>query len=868
MKSRGTIGKIAKTVGIGFLAVVVLVLVGGFVWYQFAARAPLPRTDGELAVKGLKDRVEVIRDAHGVPHIYAKNMHDVFFAQGYVQAQDRWWQMEFFRKTCGGRIEELTGKKSALVASDIYLRSLGLYRVCRREYEGYSPAERAPLDAFAAGVNAYISGKKPRELSINYALLGLTGVKFKVEPWTPIDTLVFSKLMAWDLGLRRDAEMLRTRLYAKLDPGMAEMWLLPPWPLREKPTILTPDDIGAFLGGAVASGHTGDGLPAVANLSGTTAPVDDSPDFRWLAGGNDGVGSNSWAVSGKMTRSGRALLANDPHLGIQMPSIWYEVALHAADDGTGRPFDVEGFTFSSNPGVVVGHNADIAWGTTNVYPDVNDQYLIRVNPANPLQYRWNGVWRDMTTRKETIAFGNGKPAIEITVRETHLGPIINDNKYDPETGKLADFNNEDPRALKWTGLEPGRIALAIIGLNKAKNWKEFRDALKNWDCPSQSIIYADTKGNIGYQMPGRIPFRPAGSTGQTPAPGWDSRFEWKGYIPYDLLPRAYNPARGFIVAANQEVAPPEYYAALNNRLGGAVNANFGSRYNKWIYGYRGERINQLIKELAPHTTKTCQTMQGDTLHLSAGEVLPWLKRLKIDDRDLAAARDWLLEWDRRFTEESPRAALYAMFWKSLASRVFQARLGDVAKSEAGDKEMWAVNLLLQKRKDVWWDDPATKDRVETRDDALREAFRRGYDDAVAAMGKNRQKWRWGDLHRATFVSTPLGASKIGLLERIVNRGPVPVGGSTECVNNMMWDASTGDFSVRTIPSMRLIVDMGDFGANVSMNSSGQSGHPKSPWYGDMIDPWRKGTYRPMLWSREGVEKAARHTLFLTPQADR
>jgi len=314
--------KMAKRVVIVVLCLIALLLAGGFVWYQFTARAPIPKIDGELAVKGLRDRVEIIRDGHGVPHIYAKNMHDVFFAQGYVQAQDRWWQMEFFRKTCGGRIEELTGKKSALVASDIYLRSLGLYRVCRREYEGYSPAERAPLDAFAAGVNAYISGKKPRELSINYALLGLTGVKFKVDPWTPIDTLVFSKLMAWDLGLRRDAEMLRTRLYEKLEPKMAEMWLLPPWPLKEKPTILTSDDIRALLGGAAAVRSRAEGPWFAAHNSGITVGPYGTPDFGWLAGKSEGVGSNSWVASGRMTKSGHALLANDPHLGIQMPSIW------------------------------------------------------------------------------------------------------------------------------------------------------------------------------------------------------------------------------------------------------------------------------------------------------------------------------------------------------------------------------------------------------------------------------------------------------------------------------------------------------------------------------------------------------------------
>jgi penicillin G amidase len=860
-------GKVVKIILFILLAAILLVCGGGYAYYRSIIHSPLPKLDGELKADGLKGRVEILRDSYGIPHIYAKNMHDLFFAQGYVQAQDRWWQMEFFRKTCGGRIEELTGRKDALLNTDIYLRSLGLYKVVEKAYNSYPAEDRAILDAFTMGVNAYIAGRSPRQLSVNYSILGLTGVKFKIDPWSPLDSLAFSKLMAWDLGLSRDLELQRVKLYQKLGAEMAEQFLVPPWPLKEKPTILLEEDIKTlFPSGPDSSqpdaeqGWSRHDLPAISALT----YDDPAADLSLLMGQTEGTGSNSWVATGSLTRSGKPLLANDPHLGIQQPSIWYEIALHSSDDGTGRPFDVAGFSFASSPGVVVGHNNDIAWGTTNVYPDVNDQYQIKVNPTNPLQYEWDGAWRDMTVSEETISFGNGKPPIAVKVRGTHLGPIINDNKYDAKTGEMTGFNNKDPLALHWTGLEPGTIALSILRLDKAGNWDEFRAALKYWDTPSQSVAYADRQGNIGYQMPGKIPIRAKNHTGQVPVPGWTSAYEWKGYVPFELMPRTYNPARNFIVACNQEVAPPEYYAMLDKKLGPDVNANFGSKYNKWVYGYRSQRAYELIKQLAPNSMATFQAMQGDNKCLPADEVLPYIAGLKFKDPDLTSARDWLLKWDRFTGEDSPQAALFMEFYMKLFQNTFQDQLGDIAKSEGLDKEIWALCLMMKNPNDPWWDDIATTNIKETRDDILTRSFKEGYAAAVTALSNDRSKWKWGELHKATFVSNPLGASGIGQIESLVNQGPVATSGSTECLNNNIWYASKGNFSVGLIPSMRIIVDLSDLTKCVSINSTGSSGHPGSPWYGDQILPWAKVTYRPMLWSRQQVEEGAKYRLNLNP----
>lgn len=860
-KKKGS-GKAVKITLITIAALIVLLVGGGYFYYFSIIQGPQPRVDGDLQVKGLQDKVEVIRDSWGVPHIYARTMHDLFFAQGYAQAQDRWWQMEFFRHTCAGRIEELTGKKASLVNTDVYLRSLGLYKVCRQEYNMYTPDQRAPLDAFAEGVNAYISGKSPQQLSVNYTILGLTGVKFKVEPWTPLDSLAFAKLMAVDLGLSRDTEVARTKLYATLGAEMTEKFLVPAWPNGLKPTIMLPEDVQSLMkglpGAALAAEQPPHGL-AFANIS-----SDPAPDLSPVLGATEGAGSNGWAATGSMTQSGRALLANDPHLGIGMPSIWCEVALHCSQAGEQAPFDVAGFTFATSPGVVVGHNNDIAWGTTNVYPDVNDQYMLKINPANPLQYEWNSQWRDMTVREETINFGDGKPAVTIKVRETHLGPITNENRIDAKTGEMQGFNNSDPLALHWTALEPSNLSLAIIGLDRARNWDDFRAALKNWDVPSQSVLYADRQGNIGYQMPGKIPIRPKGYTGQTPAPGWTDEYVWKGYVPYDLMPRIYNPARNFIVASNQEVGTPEYYDFLKTQTGADTNPNFGSRYNKWNYGYRAQRTYDMLKQMAPNSMATYRTIQCDDKYLPALEVLPYLARLNFTDKEVADARDWLVKWDGVCSEDNPHAALYAEFWMRLTKNVFQNKLGPAINSEGGDKEMWAVSLLVQAPEDKWWDDPATPAKVETRDDVLARSFSEGYAAAVAALGKDRSQWRWGKLHVANFISTPLGASGIGPIESIVNKSNVPVDGNGECVNSQMWMASSGDFSSRSIPSMRMIVDMSDLTRCESINSTGPSGNPGSPGYTNMIESWRTGKYRPMLWTRQQVDAAAAHKLVLMP----
>jgi penicillin amidase len=856
--------RVLRIILLVLLLVIVVIAVGGFVVFNQWTRGPLPQVDGEIAVAGLTDSVDVLRDHWGIPHIYAKNTHDLFFAQGYTQAQDRWWQMEFSRHIGSGRIEELTGKNAKVLASDVFIRKAGWRQAAERDLKSYDAESVAVLQAFADGVNAYITSRDKSALALEYNVLGLNGVNITVEPWTPVDSLVWAKVMAWNLSGNMDNELLRSKLYDTVGQQMTDEYA-PTFPFGKKPTILRDEDLP--ISDASASAQ-----PSIANgvIGADTTLIHDMSDSAIaLLHHDSSVGSNNWVVSGSMTQSGKPLLANDPHLDIQMPSIWYEIGLHCQPVSDACPYEVTGFALPATPGVVIGHDANIAWGLTNVGPDTQDLYKLKINPDNPLQYEWNGKWRDMTVRDEEIHFGNAKPAVKIQVRETHLGAIINDHEIDDATGEPKGFNNDDPMALHWTATDPNTpstILEAVLGLDRAKDWTDFRNAARLWDVPAQNMIYADTQGNTGYQTPGNIPIRAAGETGLIPSTCASDDCTWKGFIPFDDLPRIYNPKRGYIDTANQAVVPPDYYAQLKQKLGDQFGAD--SNYfisQEWDYGYRGQRITDLLEKNAPHTIATFQAIQGDDTNLSAEELLPYLAKLDFGDPDLDDARDWLGKWDFQMTMDSPQAALYAEFWARLIDNLYNDQLPENDKADGGSQHMWATLLLMDEPDDAWWNDVRTKDVVEKRDDILIRSFKEAYAATVKALGADRDKWKWGSLHTATFVSNPLGLSGISLIEGMVNRGPVAVNGGAAEVNATNWDASSGGFAVQSLPSMRMIVDLGDLTQSVTMHTTGESGHPYSPHYSDMIDSWRNIQYHPMLWSRDQVEQAAADKLTLKPK---
>lgn len=842
----------------------VFVLIGGVALslvFNAWSRGVLPKHDGELQIAGLRDTVEIVRDMHGIPHIYAKNSHDLLFAQGYTQAQDRWWQMEWFRKLGSGRLQELAGKSNALRGSDVFIRTVGWRKSAERDFAIADEATKANLQAFADGINAYILNRPASQLAFEYNILGVRGINIPIEAWTPVDTIVWTKVMAWDLGDNQSEERYLAQFYDTIDAVRAEAYVKH-YPYGDKTTIIQPEDlppVGQPFAPpppvTVDSGVTG----SFGALSGN---FDDSMGFAFARG--EGIGSNNWVVSGQRTASGKPLLANDPHLGIQMPSIWYEIGLHCQPVSDECPYNLRGFTFAPGPWVVIGHNDHIAWGVTNVGWDVQDLYAIEVNPDNPLQYKWDGEWRDITSREEVIRAGDTTETLTITVRETHLGPIINDVRFDAD-GNQKGFNNENPLALRWTSYEEGTIMQSLRLLNAARNWDEFRYALTFWDAPSQNFVYADTEGNIGYQTPGRMPIRAKGHTGMLPVDGTTSTLEWRGFIPYENLPSVLNPARGYIATANQALVPFEYYAQLAETLADTFGADSHYVFNYlWASGYRGQRIVDMLEAVEKHDFESFRAILGDNEFTLVKEITPVLSQIDMGDSALNDLRDWMLNWDAQMHMDSPQAALFGLFWQQLVDATFNDELASFDSTALGaGQNMLAIRDLMQEPDHAWWDDVSTEAQTETRDDTVATAFKKAYDAAVKRMGNDRTKWAWGTLHTATFISNPLGLSGINLIENMVNRSGFATSGGSEIVNATGWNIRS--LEVRAVPSMRMVIDLDDLSKSQTMHTTGQSGHPFSSDYGNFIDDWRNINFHSTHWTREQVDSNRRSVLTLTPK---
>jgi penicillin amidase len=818
---------------------VILALAGGGAAF-YALRKDQPQTDGSLQLQGLKAPVDVYRDRYGVPHIYARSDHDLFFAQGYVHAQDRFWQMEFWRRTGQGRLSELFG--GSVAGTDRYLRTLGVHRVAALEVEQLGAEERALLEAYSAGVNAYLAQRGDGR-GLEFSLLGLTGVRVPAEPWTPVNSLTWLKLMALNLGGNMDAELLRLQLTEALGPEKAAELYPAVYP-EGRPVILPP---------------AGRIDPRQAR-----AVWQSLQSYRALAGGPDsGLGSNNWVLAGSRTTTGMPILANDPHLSIQMPSIWYEVDLQCIETGPDCRYNVAGFSFAGVPGVVLGHNQRIAWGFTNVNPDVQDLYIETLEGD---AVRFNGQLVPLTTVEEVIHVQGrlpetykpganeqtrydeptGQTIITLKVRIVpHHGPLMSDvDTALAATGKAL--------ALRWTALEPAHTIRALFSFNRAANWEEFRAALADFQAPSQNVVYADVDGHIGWQVPGLVPIRPEGCDGVAPAPG-DGSCEWQGYLAYDDLPRSYDPPQGYIATANNAPYGPDYPHVLG--------------YD-WDFGYRAMRIVELLASREKHSLDDLAAIQFDNLDVFAREVMPQLLAVQPTDARAQQALQALRDWDYRTQRDRVGATVFASLFRHLVANTYGDELGeDLAKEYLGAGPLMRTVLgrALADPAAVYWDDVATAGRQESREDIIL----RSLDEAVAELseklGPDMSSWTWGRLHTATFENQSLGQSNAlgGLLKTLLNRGPVPADGGPGIVNNNAWSYGK-PYSVNTLPSLRALYDLSALGNSRLVHTTGQSGHPYHPHYDDFIPLWNDGLYHAHYWDRATVEQNAEGHLVLNP----
>jgi penicillin G amidase len=827
----------------GLLVVLALLILVAF---YLLPRRSFPKTSGEMQVEGLSGPVEIYRDQNGIPHIYAGSSHDLFFAQGYVHAQDRFWQMDFWRHIGSGRLSEMFGE--ATLKTDMFLRTLGFEQLVLEEIERLGGGETvASLQAYADGVNTYLAARQGLSLSLEYGILSLINAGYTPEPWKIEHTLTWAKMMAWDLGGNMDIEIRQAILSGLLSPQeLAD--ITPSYP-HDHPVIVPGYQAGADLE-QVAAGHSRiPGLEELwVDLFNRTSQVS-----SLLGPRQAGLGSNNWVISGERTSTGLPLLANDPHLGVQLPSIWYENGLHCAPKGPDCPYEVTGYSFASAPGVIIGFNNRIAWGVTNVNPDVQDLYIEKINPANPNQYEFQGQWLDMDVKTERITVAGGDP-VDITVRRTHHGPIISGTygsleDFDPGTAlEAGETTGEYAVSLNWTALQPTSTFVSVLMLNQAQNFEQFRQALQLWDVPSQNFVYADVDGNIGYQMPGIVPVRAQGN-GMLPVPGWTGEHEWQEAIPFEELPFAYNPPEGYIVTANNAVVGPDYPYLLTTG---------------WDFGYRASRIVEMIKTAPGRIDMDyIAAMQADNKNLIAEVLLPVLAEIPLEDGRLESARALLMEWERQQHMDSPAAALFAVFWNNLLDKAFNDDLPQDFQARGDSLWFEIVRQLLEQPDNTWWDNEETI-AVEIRDDILRESFAAALDELESLQGTDPARWNWGDLHTVTFRVGGLGESGNPLVEFLFNRGPFRTSGGASIVNATSWDARSGHYQVRSLPSMRMIVDLGDLNNSLGMHTTGQSGHAYHPNYIDMVERWAEIQYHPMLWDRSQVEAGADKVLRLSP----
>jgi penicillin G amidase len=832
---------------IGVLVLVVLVAAGGFL--TWTVHRSVPTVDGSLDVAGLQSTTEVVRDARGVPQIYADTSHDLFMAQGYVHAQDRFWEMDMRRHITAGRLSELFGPGE--LTTDAVVRTLGWRRVAEQEVALLSEQTRSGLQAYADGVNAYLAQRSPVELSAEYAVLGLVVDRYTPEPWTIVDSLAWLKAMAWDLRGNLSEETQRALMLSAMDRSEVEQ-LYPGYDFAHQATVVsTPQPQAVVAAGAAGAG----GGTAVSGSAASVGPAASAMDSlgALLGPGGPGIGSNAWVVSGSRTTTGRPMLANDPHLGPSQPGIWYQNGLHCRVVGAACPYDVTGFSFAGMPAVVIGHNADVAWGFTNIGADVTDLVLEKVDGDT---YEYQDRRLPVASRTEVIAVAGGAP-VTITVRSTQNGPIISDAlPAAAEVGAKGVVPGIAPRkggyavALRWTALQPRDSVQAVFALDVAHDWTSFRAAAAEFAVPAQNMLYADRVGNIGYQMPGAIPIRSGGGNGRYPVAGWTGHDRWVGEIPFAALPTELNPPSGYIVSANNAVVGPDYPYLITT---------------DWTDGYRSDRIAQLITAAGKVDVNTLRAIQADTLNPMAAQLDPYLLAVRPGAAALPA-QDLLRAWDGTQPVDSAAAAYFNAVWRHLLALTFTDDLARTAADpdpDGGGRWFQAVAGMLDRPDDPLWANAADPRDLRTRDDVLRAAM----DDASAELrdrlGSDPAGWRWGALHTVTLTNATLGTGGPAPVQWALNQAPVEMPGGSAAVNATGWDARDG-YAVDWGPSFRMVVDLADLDASGWVNQTGASGHAFSAHYADQTATWAAGRTFDWPFSAGAVNATAVSRLDLNP----
>jgi penicillin G amidase len=797
----------------------VLLLIAGAGGY-FYLRRSLPQIEGTIKVPGLRAPVKIVRDVDGVPHIYGDNKLDLFFGLGYVHAQDRLWQMEFQRRVGQGRLSELLG--ASTLNADRFLRTLGVRRAAVSAWEKLPAETREAVNAYTAGVNAFLAEPGSQSLPPEFTILRLSGgVPGEIEPWTGPDVLTWAKMMAWDLGGNYSAEILRNDLTRAVGAERAAQ-LLPAYP-DTGPTIMTETAAGDYTP-LIMAGEEIRALLGVAYPSG------------------EGLGSNNWVVDGSKSTTGKPLLADDPHLGTRVPSIWY--LAHLSGDG----FNAIGATLPGVPGIVIGRNDAIAWGVTNLGPDVQDLFRERLDSSGRMA-EFQGQMEPMTIITETIKV-RGAPDVNQMVRITRHGPLISDAMNANNAALPADEQRQplEPLAFRWTALDADDPTIvAFLAVNEAQNWEQFTSALRNYVAPAQNFVYADREGNIGYYAPGRIPVR-AGGDGTLPAEGWSGAHEWIGWVPYEELPQSFNPPEHFIVTANNRPVPADYPHFLGR---------------DWAARYRAERISELLRAKEQLSPNDFAAIQADQVSLLARELTPKLLKLVTPrNNNQLRAVALLQSWDGNTRGDSAAAAIFQAWFQRLPSALIGDDLSkNLTTQYIGRFSFMApfVSATLADRENPWCDTTSTAER-ENCAMLAETTLQAALDELTQRQGVQIESWRWDRMHVVAFPHQPF--DQVAPLKPLFSRS-IAQGGDWSTVNFGPFSLSK-PFEQTSIPGYRQIIDMADADGSRFIQAIGQSGNLLSPHYDDFLADWQAVRYRPMRFQPETVRRHQQATLRLIP----
>ncbi len=786
--------KAAIVVGV----VLTVSVAGGFLWL----RTSLPVTSGSISVPGLQHETEILWDAAGFPRIRAATAEDAYYALGFAHAGDRLFQMDFMRRAGAGRLSEVVG--AATVGFDATMRTLGLYRRAEETYRRMPSDARRYIDAYAAGVNGFLhtrSGALPPE----FVLLG-----YRPEAWRPADSLVWARLMAMRLAGNWRTEALRAALIARLDAAqISDLW--------------PKDDDG--VSPTVAAATTDPRFAAAfANL---TMAIPDA--LRQVSA------SNSWAVAGARTASGKPILANDPHLGYRAPGLWYLARI------TAPGLEIAGATVAGVPFHILGHTDRFAWAFTTTDSDTQDLFVERLSAGRSGHYDTPVGPRPFVVREETIEIKGAAPR-KITVRETRHGPVVSDI----DRGVAGEVPAGHVVALAAVALRDDDMTpLAILRMNHARDWNGFRAALRHFHAPQQNITFADVDGTVAFLAPGRIPVRRAGD-GSVPVPGWSGDYDWQGTVPFDALPQARNPASGRIFSANHRIAPKDYPHLL------ALD---------WADPYRARRIEERLSETPPHTVEAAVALQTDILSGSAVDLLPvLLELLDTGDETLRNAAALLAGWDRRMNRGAAAPLVFAAWLAEVNRGLYADELGPLFGAYYGSNPRVVMTMLT--RRTGWCDDIATPEK-EACGTVVTAALRRALVGLAAKHGTDMAAWQWGDAHPALFRHPVLG--RVPLIRHIADIR-ISADGGDDTVNRAQTNPNDArePFASLHGPGFRAIYDLSDLGATRFAVATGASGNPLSSHYANTTESWRDGRYLRFARTRTEEIDGARGILRLRP----